>query len=90
MFLIDTEGRLAGTVPLGRLAVARPDVSVQTLAYKQTVQVGMDTKHDEIIELFDKYNLYALPVVDDDGRLQGVVKADDVIAYLSPEIERGL
>ena len=90
VFLIDTEGRLAGTVPLGRLAVARPDVSVQTLAYKQTVQVGMDTKHDEIIELFDKYNLYALPVVDDDGRLQGVVKADDVIAYLSPEIERGL
>ena len=90
VFLVDDERRLVGTVPLGRLAVALPEVPVQTLAYKQIVQVGMDAKHDEITELFDKYNLYSLPVVDDEGRLQGVVKADDVIAFLSPEIERGL
>ena len=89
-FLVDTDGRLAGTVPLGRLAVAPPDAPVHSLAYRNTVEVGMDAKPDEVVELFDKYNLYALPVVDSDRRLQGAITADDVISYLSPELERGL
>ena len=89
-FLVDKDGRLAGTVPLGRLAVSPPDTLVKSLAYRKTVEVGMDAKSDEVVELFDKYNLYALPVVDSDGRLQGAITADDVISFLSPELERGL
>ncbi len=90
VFLVEDDGVLAGAVPLGRLAVAKPADPVLSLAYRETVKVQMDAKRDEVVELFDKYNLYALPVVDRAGRLQGAIKADDVIAYLSPEIERGL
>jgi len=50
----------------------------------------MDAKADEVAELFDKYNLYSLPVVDEDGYLQGAITADDVIGMLIPEPERGL
>ncbi len=90
LFLLDDRGRLAGTVPLARLAVAAADTPVRSLAYRKTVEVGMDVKSDDVVELFDKYNLYTLPVVDSQRRLQGAITADDVIAFLSPEIERGL
>ena len=39
-------------------------------------------KQDELTELFDKYNLLALPVVDEEGRLVGVITADDIISVL--------
>ena len=90
VFLIDADGRLQGSVPLGRLAVAGSEEPAISLAFKETLQIEMDAKQDEVIESFDKYNLYALPVVDEQGRLQGTITADDVIARLSPEIERGL
>ncbi len=90
LFLLDGHGRLEGTVPLARLAVAPPDALAKSLAYRQTHMVGTDAKVNDVVELFDKYNLYALPVVDGQGRLQGAVTADDVIGFLLPEIERGL
>ena len=90
VFLVQPDGRLVATVPFGRLLVAVPDTSAISLAYRETVQVPMDAKAEEVVELFDKYNLYALPVVDEDGRLQGAITADDVIGMLIPEPERGL
>jgi len=42
----------------------------------------VDQSQDRITELFDKYNLLALPVVDEDGKLAGVITADDVISIL--------
>jgi magnesium transporter len=39
-------------------------------------------KQDRVTEMFDKYNLLTLPVVDDDGKLAGVITADDVITVL--------
>ena len=90
VFLIDASGRHACTVSLGRLAVADSDAPARSLAYRNTVRVELDAGTDEVVETFDKYNLYALPVVDTDIRLRGVITADDVIALLSPEIERGL
>ncbi len=90
VFLVHADGRLAATVPFGRLAVALPNADAIPLAYRETVRIGMEAKADEVVELFDKYNLLALPVVDADGCLQGAITADDVIGALSPETERGL
>ena len=75
---------------MGRVLIAAPDRPLRPLAFRETVKVALDADREEITELFDKYNLYSLPVVDADNRLEGVITADDVIAYLSPEIERGL
>ena len=90
VFLVDREDRLVGSVALGRLAVAMPQAPATSLAFRKTLRVTMDAKPDDVVEIFDKYNLYALPVVDSAGGLRGVITADDVIAFLSPEIERGL
>ena len=90
VFLVDKKRRLVGAVPLGRLAVGEPDSPVTSLAFRKTLRVTMNTEPDDVVEIFEKYNLYALPVVDTEECLHGVITADDVITYLSPEIERGL
>lgn len=90
VFLVDGDGRLSASVPLGRILVAETGCRLRTLAFRETLKVALDADRGEVVELFDKYNLHALPVVDEDGRLDGVITADDVIAGLSPEVERGL
>lgn len=90
VFLLDAAGRLVATIPLGRLAVAGPEEAAISLAYRKTVRIGMDASADEVVELFDKYNLYTLPVVDSEGRMRGAITADDVVASLSTDTERGL
>ncbi len=90
VFLVDDEVHLVGAVPLGRLIVAPPADPLKSLAFRETLKVGLDTGQEEVVEFFDKYNLYALPVVDSDNCLHGVIMADDVISILSPETERRL
>jgi CBS domain-containing protein/sporulation protein YlmC with PRC-barrel domain len=82
LFLIDLEGRLAGAAPLARLFVASGEGLLRDLAVESPARVTVDDKQDRVTELFDKYNLLTLPVVDEDGRLVGVITADDVISVL--------
>lgn len=82
LFLVDAEGRLAGVVSLPRLFVASPDTPLKSLAAETVVKVSVDEKQDRVTELFDKYNLLSLPVLDEDEKLAGVITADDIISVL--------
>jgi Mg/Co/Ni transporter MgtE len=82
VFLVDPEGRLTGTVPLARLFVASPGTPLRELAAGTLISATVTEKQDEVTELFDKYNLLALPVIDEDRRLAGVITADDIISVL--------
>jgi Mg/Co/Ni transporter MgtE len=82
LFLIDTEGRLAAAIPLARLFIASGSARLHDLAAETLIQVTVDEHQDRVVELFDKYNLLTLPVVDESGKLAGVITADDVISVL--------
>jgi Mg/Co/Ni transporter MgtE len=82
LFLIDEEERLVGAVPLGRLFVASSSTPLKELAAPMTLSVPLSEHQQRIVELFDKYNLLTLPVVDEEGRLEGVITADDIISVL--------
>jgi magnesium transporter len=82
LFLIDGEEKLAAAVPLARVLIAPSDARLRDLASDILIQVPVDEKKDRVTETFDKYNLLTLPVVDEDGRLAGVITADDVISVL--------
>ena len=69
-------------MPLARLFVAAPAARLRDLAADTLIQVGVDETQDRVTELFDKYNLLTLPVVDEDGKLAGVITADDIISVL--------
>ena len=82
VYLIGSGDILEGVVPLSRLILALPETRVAVLAEPRLISSHADTHQDEVAELFDKYNLHALPVVDSANRLVGVVQADHVIAFL--------
>ncbi len=85
VFLIDAEGKLVAAVAVARLFIASSGAPLKQWAFRETVQVGLDTDRERVVELFDKYNLFTLPVVDEEGKLSGVITADDVISVLTPE-----
>ncbi len=82
VFLMDAEGRPTASVPLARIFVSSPGALLKDLASQPMLSVPVDEAQDRITELFDKYNLLTLPVVDADGRLAGVITADDIISVL--------
>lgn len=82
VYLLDKDEKLVGAVPLPRLILGSPDTPLKELSADPLVSVHAGANEREVAETFDKYNLITLPVVDDDGRLTGVITADDVISLL--------
>ncbi len=82
IYLIDEKEVLCGVVPLARLILARPETRLEVLTDQRFISCRADQHEDEVAEIFDKYNLRALPVVDGRDRLVGAVEADHVIAFL--------
>jgi CBS domain-containing protein/sporulation protein YlmC with PRC-barrel domain len=82
IYLLDEKRVLQGVVPLARLVLADPETSLDAIADARFISCPASAHEQHVAELFDKYNLRALPVVDEGGRLAGVVEADHVIAFL--------
>ncbi len=82
VFLINDLGILTGVVPLARVILAKPELSLSELTDSSFISCHAGAHQKEVAELFDKYNLHALPVMDEMRRLVGVVQADHVIAFL--------
>lgn len=74
--------KLVATVPLARLVLASSDTPLMKLAAENAKRVKVDAKRSRVVELFDKYNLLELPVVDQNDQVVGVITADDVISHL--------
>jgi magnesium transporter len=86
IFLVDSRGTLAGAVPLVKIAMAKPDTPLLALNQEPLIHSRTDAKEKEFAELFDKYNLLTLPVVDEHDRLVGVITPDDVINMLRAKL----
>ncbi|MGH9484577.1 MAG: magnesium transporter MgtE N-terminal domain-containing protein, partial [Terriglobales bacterium] len=82
IFLLNAGGQLTGAVPVGRILLGRPASLLRDMA-DEPIAVERERAESEVAEVFNKYNLLALPVVDDQRRILGVITADDVIAWLS-------
>ncbi|MFB3826097.1 MAG: magnesium transporter MgtE N-terminal domain-containing protein [Bryobacteraceae bacterium] len=82
LFLVDGDGRLTASVPLPRLFIVPQDARLRDHAAQPLIQASVEESQDRVTELFDKYNLLTLPVVDEEGKLAGVITADDIISVL--------
>jgi magnesium transporter len=82
IYLVDEHRALKGSVPLLRLMLAQPGSALKELTEGQAIHCRVDTDEDKVAELFDKYNLRTLPVVNSGDKLVGIVEADDVISFL--------
>ncbi len=85
LFVIDENDRLVGVVSLRQLVIADPDTPIGQIMDPQVVYVGPDTDQEEVARLMEHYDLLALPVVDRDRRLLGMVLIEDVVDVIEEE-----
>ena len=86
IYLVQAGGKLVGAVPLVSLVLALPGTRMASLSPEHVISCTAAASDKDVAEMFDKYNLMSLPVIDDEGRLAGVVTADDVISVLRDRI----
>jgi magnesium transporter len=86
IYLVDSHGTLTGAVPLARLVLAPPSTSMLSLVQEPLVLARETVEENEVAELFDKYNLQTLPVVNEHNKLTGVITSDDVISMLRAKL----
>ncbi len=82
VYLLDEAEHLKGVVALARLIIAEKNAPVASLSEVHRVSCGVHARDSEVAELFDKYNLRSLPVVDAHGKVVGAIHAEQVIAQL--------
>ena len=80
--LLDEMANFSGTVSMGRLVLADPQQSMNGLRSEPLLSIVPEAKDKEVFELFDKYNLRMLTVVDEDHRPVGTITVDDVVSRL--------
>jgi magnesium transporter len=85
VYVLDDDRRLVGRLSLPDLVLARPDTPVDGLMASDPARATPDEGAGQIAREFAEYNLLALPVVDEDGRMLGIVTVDDVMEELIPE-----
>ena len=86
VYIVDSQGTLVGAVPLAKLVLADPTTPLLALVQEPLISAPEDAKDQDVAELFDKYNLLILPVVDEHKRLTGVITSDDVITLLRAKL----
>jgi magnesium transporter len=82
IYLLDEEERITGLTPIVQLLLAKAEAPLANLPQGHLVSCSVDANGRKVAELFDKYNLRSLPVVDHERRLVGVIHAEQVIALL--------
>jgi magnesium transporter len=85
LYVVDSSGRLAGVIALRELVVAPSSRRLDQVMQRRLVMVTPDTDREQAANLISRYNFLALPVVDDERHLLGVVTVDDLIDVLIQE-----
>ncbi len=85
VYVTDSDDRLVGVLSLRDLIVARPETPISTFMYDEPVALRTDSSQEEVTEVVARYNLLALPIVDAEGRLEGIVTVDDAMDTLLPQ-----
>jgi flagellar motility protein MotE (MotC chaperone)/sporulation protein YlmC with PRC-barrel domain len=86
VILINKDAALAGTVPSARLLLSDSDQRMSELAFEPLLSVTPNAHDKEIFELFDKYNLRGLTVVDRDNHPIGTITVDDVVSRMRAKL----
>ena len=86
IYLIDSKGTLAGAVPLAKLVLGLPETALLSLTQEPLISCRENASEMQFAELFDKYNLITLPVIDEHNKLTGVITSDDVISLLRAKL----
>lgn len=83
-YVVDKDEKLLGVLSLRKMIVSKPDTKITDLMQANPVAVNVEDDQEEAAKVIAKYNLLAVPVVDAEGRLEGIVTVDDAIDVVIP------
>jgi magnesium transporter len=90
VYALDARGRLRGTVDIKTLLERPPDERVSVAMTSDPLSVALDTDQEDVANLVNKYNLPALPVVDVEHVMKGVITLDDVLDVIDEEVDEDM
>lgn len=85
LYVVDKENRLIGVVPIRTLLIAPTDASIDSIMVPEVITVDVTADQEELADVISKYDFVAIPVVDTENHLLGVVTVDDVLDILEEE-----
>lgn len=90
LYIVNDHGQLVGVVSLKQLLLSKKDQPLKALMYKDVIAVQVNTHQEEVARTVERYDFLALPVVDGNNLLVGVITVDDVIDVIREEAEEDL
>ena len=90
LYVHDEDGKLSGAVALDQIIVSQPDVQLADIATTDLITAAPDEDQEDVANDISKYNLLAMPVVDENGKLLGMVTVDDALDVMEEEHEEDL
>ena len=89
VYVVAQDEKLAGVISLRDLIVAQPKTPVRDFMVTRVIHVHPEASIRETAEVFQKYNLLAVPVVDYDNELKGIITVDDMLEHIPSQAWRG-
>lgn len=84
-FVLDDEKRPVGFVTFKDLLMSEPKTRISEIMHAEPETVNVELSAKEAAFVMDKYDMHAIPVVDDDGVMRGILKIDDILAFVIDE-----
>src|SRR5579884_3672782 len=84
LYVVDDEDRLLGVLSLKELVLAEPNALVRDVMHRDVLKVDLYSPQERVAQMVAKYNLLAIPVVDENNVMRGIVTVDDAIDILLP------
>jgi len=88
VYVLDIDDKLVGILSLRGLIIALQDTKISEIMEKELITVDPQMPRRKVAQVISKYNLLAVPVVDENNKLLGIVTVDDVIDFILPPISR--
>jgi magnesium transporter len=88
LYVVDEMESLQGVLSLRDLIIAQPQTTLGEIMRSRIVSVGHHDDHEKVLDMVSKYNLLAVPVVDDHNMIQGIITIDDVLDTILPDRSR--
>ncbi len=85
VFVVDKNRRLVGILPVRKLLIVKHEIPISEIIDRNVISVNVNEDQEAVAEIFKKYDLVSLAVVDDDGRLVGRIQIDDIVDVLVEE-----
>ncbi|MEM7050053.1 MAG: magnesium transporter [Acidobacteriota bacterium] len=85
LYVVDLEGLLVGVTSLRQILLSPPDKSLRDIAQRDMIKVDTTTDQEEVAQLAARYDLLAIPVVDEHNKLLGIVTVDDIVDIVKEE-----